>query len=401
MVAIALPTAPLSASTDTTPAGMVAFFPQSECPNGWEPATYAHGRLLLGVTDLTTHTLGKQVGTALADLTPPAHKHGFTVTFKLAETNLDGGDCGGGDDGAAKYDGDGNGYTTTGNSANGGTNPPLFQILACEKSDDGQTPPPVDDYGTAALAFFNLNSCPTNWTPATDSKNSLVNGAFVMPFEAPPDDTVGNMVGTPYENGGQGAHTHSMTVDIDLNSIQYKKFAGGCKYLTSAGTQSFSGTTDEASNSVRYVQLLLCERDPNLSPSNLPTGVPTNIVTFFGSQNCPTAWKPSATGSGRFLVGLPDGGTPNESFGSSTPLKAPRDRIAHNHAFTGSVDISTAQPVALAKGSSGTSYGRHDTYGYSGTKGSGDLDLPYLTSAICQPCVVDDSYPKCQQQAKK
>jgi hypothetical protein len=40
IIAATLPPPALAASADTSPTGMVAFFPQSECPVGWEPATY-------------------------------------------------------------------------------------------------------------------------------------------------------------------------------------------------------------------------------------------------------------------------------------------------------------------------------------------------------------------------
>ncbi len=196
-------------ATDTSPTGMVAFFPQNACPDGWEPATYAQGRLLLGVTDLTTYTLGKQVGTALTDLIAPSHDHSFAATLTLSEHKLKYGDCGGSTKGGAKK-GD---YTVNGPTLSGGdTGLPLFQMLACEKQDSGQSPPPTDGYATAALAFFNLEACPTNWVPATDSKDVAINGNFVLSFETPPDGTVGTLVGTPYGNGEQRTHAHDLVV---------------------------------------------------------------------------------------------------------------------------------------------------------------------------------------------
>ena len=397
IIAVALPSPALAAATDTSPTGMVAFFPQSECPDGWEPATYAQGRLLLGTTDLTTYTLGKQVGTALANLTAPSHDHAFAVTLSLGEDELKYGDCGGDTTGGAKK-GD---YTVNGPTLSGGnTGLPLYQILACEKQDSGQSPPPADGYGTAALAFFNLKACPTNWIPATDSKGGPINGSFVLPFETPPDGTVGTLFGTPYSNGDQRHHTHTLTSSITLKSRQYESFLGSCKSLTSDGQHDFSGTTDKTVNKVPYVQLLLCERAPNLSGVNPPSGVPTDVVTFFGSQNCPYGWKPSATGSGRFLVGLPAGGTENEAFGSGEPLQAPGERAEHSHGLKGSVSISE-QKVALASGTDSPLFGHDGTYDYGGSTDAHDFSLPYLTTANCQPCVVDDSNPVCQQQAQK
>lgn len=162
--------APQSASaqaTDTSPGGMVAFFPQSQCPTGWEPAPYAQGRLLLGATDLTTYDLAKTVGTPLTNLQAPVHQHAFTVPLNLPEKELKNGDCGGSTGNCQHKSDSSHNYTVKGTTLNGGSSDlPLFQMLACEKKASGQSPPPTDGYGTSALAFFNLQSCPANWQPA-------------------------------------------------------------------------------------------------------------------------------------------------------------------------------------------------------------------------------------------
>lgn len=379
---------------DTTPAGMVAYFAtQSECPTGWTAATYLQGRLALAITDTETWTLGTQVGTALANQTAPSHAHSFAVTLSLAEDHLKYGDCGGDTTGGAKK----GSYTVNGPTLSSDTGLPLFQILACERQDSGQASP--DGYGSAALALFNRDSCPGDWIPATDSKGNQINGYFIMPFEAPPNGTVGTPVGTPYGNGEKRTHTHTLTSSIDLLPRQYESFLGSCSSLTSDGTHSFSGTTDGAFNNVPYAQLLLCEREPNLLGTNPPTGVPTNVVTSFGSQSCPYGWKPSATGSGRFFVGLPDGGTEDQAFGGGNPLAKPGDRPQHSHGLKGSVSISE-QKVALASGTDSPIFGHDGTYDYGGSTDAGNFGLPYLTAANCQPCVENDSNPVCQQQAK-
>lgn len=540
-------------STDTSPANMVAYFAtQSACPEGWTEATYLQGRLALGITDTSAWPVGKTVGTALANETAPSHAHPFAVSLTLKEQDLSGGDCGSGDGGGAKK----GAYTVNGPSLsdntcqNSDSGLPLLQILACERKNTGQAQP--DGYGTAALAFFNRSSCPTNWIPATgfpqayqavwngtndyqvvitfagadrdndgvlrgrgsdpskiqggktnelsywtmvvsesgatkatytwaqqkarsdfnfnyaiadkqvyasvwatdedglnvgiagtnegdynlfsntaaggiwlvlqndnnsNSTSSLgntefadrtpvtpvttsVNGYFVMPFETPPDGTVGKLVGSPYANGEQRTHTHTLSSSIKLAAKQYEKFAGKCKELTTDGTHTFSGTTDAVFNNVPYTQLLLCEREPNLLGTNPPTGVPTNVVTSFASQKCPTGWKPSATGSGRFFVGLPDGGTEDQAFGAETPLQTPGKRPQHCHGLKGSVNIPQ-QEVILAAGTDSTIVGHSGTYDYGGSTDAGDFGLPYLTVANCQPCVENDSNPVCQEQAKQ
>ncbi|GJL69841.1 MAG: hypothetical protein NPIRA06_24760 [Nitrospirales bacterium] len=382
---------------DTSPTGMVAFFPQTECPAGWEVADYLQGRLAIGIVDTDEWTLGTQVGTALKNVTAPSHDHGFDVTLTLSEKKLKAGDCGGDTSGAAKK-GD---YPVNGPTESGGSaDLPLYQILACEKQDSGM-PPPTDGYGTSALAFFNLSSCPANWTGATalssDSNTSNdVNGFFVLPFENPSDGTVGSAVGKPYNDGEQRKHTHTLNSSITLGEVKYEGVAGSCGKLTSDGTHSFSGTTDAAFDNVPYTQLLMCERYPNMSATNPPTGVPTNIALFYAVDECAWGWKASATGSGRFFVGLPENGTENEAFGSGNPMVTPGEGISHDHAISGSVTISN-QKVALAKGTDSDPYGQKGTYSYGGSTEASDFSLPYVVVADCQPCSVNDTNPQCQE----
>ncbi|MDT3776413.1 hypothetical protein PJI16_02425 [Nitrospira sp. MA-1] len=542
-----LPQSASAQATDTSPAGMVAFFPQSQCPTGWEPAPYAQGRLLLGVTDSTMYDLAKTVGTPLTNLTAPAHQHDFTASVSLPEKQLNTGDCGSFEHDTQHRTDTTHYYTVKGTTLNGGSSDlPLFQMLACEKKVSGQSPPPTDGYGTSALAFFNLQSCPANWQPAvgypqgyqvtwngpqnykvvitfdgTDSDKdgvlrgrgsdpstiaggktnelnfwnmvvyqnnqkkfaftwntqkarpdfnfnyvlaskevyanvqyseenglnagvsgsgatdynffsnqpasgiwlvpagnnnqaakgplgnnqftestptSTVDGYFVMPFEAPPDGTVGTLVGNPYANGEQRSHSHALTSSISLDSYQFEKGVGVCHDLTSPGTHTFSGSTVATFNNVPYTQLLLCERDPTFSTPNPPT-VPSDVVTFFGTQNCPYPWKSSATGSGRLLVGLPDGGTPNEAFGSGKPLTAPGTRVPHTHGLKGSVTLDDHEKVALAIGTNSAHFGMTGTYDYGGTTDAGNFGLPYLTTANCQPCSgPNDANPVCSEQ---
>lgn len=82
-----------TATIDTSPAGMAAFFPLDQCPSGWSEAVYARGRLLLGFTDTSKYTLGKQVGTALANETEPAdHSHTFQTKVSLDGKGISGTD---------------------------------------------------------------------------------------------------------------------------------------------------------------------------------------------------------------------------------------------------------------------------------------------------------------------
>ena len=68
---------------DTTPEGMVAFFPLTECPAGWSISASARGRFLMAVTEGSD--VGGTVGTALtAGELPTSHTHTFQTSVSLS-----------------------------------------------------------------------------------------------------------------------------------------------------------------------------------------------------------------------------------------------------------------------------------------------------------------------------
>jgi hypothetical protein len=74
--------------SDTTPAGMVAFFSPTTtaCPAGWVARASAGGRLILGVTDGSK--VGGTYGQAFADKTPPSHTHFYSAKIKMGSKSL-------------------------------------------------------------------------------------------------------------------------------------------------------------------------------------------------------------------------------------------------------------------------------------------------------------------------
>jgi hypothetical protein len=107
--------------------GMVAFFGSETgvCPDGWAPAEYAMGRLVVGVVD--EPAVGRQVGKPLADQEDRAHEHPFTTQVKLTEKNIAGAD-GPNTQGAKAQE-----YTVTGATEPSVSGLPFIQLLACEK----------------------------------------------------------------------------------------------------------------------------------------------------------------------------------------------------------------------------------------------------------------------------
>jgi hypothetical protein len=71
---------------DATPPAMVAFFMTETCPTGWVIPASAQGRLIIGVNDASA--VGLMVNTAMGDMTPPTHQHGYSTTVNLNRKNI-------------------------------------------------------------------------------------------------------------------------------------------------------------------------------------------------------------------------------------------------------------------------------------------------------------------------
>lgn len=71
------------------------------------------------------------------------------------------GDCGCCNDNGAKYGS--HRFSGTAVAADAGVS--FVQMLACEKASN-TSPPPVDPYPFATVAFFNTESCPSGWEKA-------------------------------------------------------------------------------------------------------------------------------------------------------------------------------------------------------------------------------------------
>jgi hypothetical protein len=376
------------AATDTSPAHMVSFFPLTTCPSGWTEASYAQGRLLLGYTDTTKYTLAKQVGTPLANETAPGgHAHTFQTSVSIPHHGIAGSDgcCGahGAHDGSHDVP-----ESPPGNTSTNDFNLPFTQLLACEKNPPQAGSSTTDDYPQNTIAFFNATACPTNWELAKGSSGSSevnVNGYFVVPFYQS-QSAIGTLVGNALANGQVLSHTHGYSASISLGEVKIEADSGSGTDLGGKGTYTFSGTTSAQDYAVPYVQLLLCEKT-QFEQNTEPAGVPQKILTFMNASACPTGWVTSPTGSGRLLVGLPENGTPNQSFGAD-PLAKPGDLLTHTHTVAGTVDVGSQQ-VAEIHGctailcNKGT--GSDGSKSFSAASGPPSTTLPYLSVNLCQP----------------
>ena len=74
--------------TDLTPQGMLAFFLQTGCPDGWSVAEYASGRVLVAITDLDRYNLLGTVGEPMANATAPVHTHDYHTTLSVNKKSI-------------------------------------------------------------------------------------------------------------------------------------------------------------------------------------------------------------------------------------------------------------------------------------------------------------------------
>jgi hypothetical protein len=85
-----IPSAPAQADDDI-PSGLVAFFNSTQCPPGWEVATYAQGRLIVAVTQ--PEQGGQTVGKPLRDQEDRRHTHGYANRVSFDYEKITGGGC--------------------------------------------------------------------------------------------------------------------------------------------------------------------------------------------------------------------------------------------------------------------------------------------------------------------
>jgi hypothetical protein len=255
-----------------------------------------------------------------------------------------------------------------------------------------------DPYPQGALAFFDLQACPTGWALATGANSQPLNGYFVVPFAQPvPAGTLGTTVNAPLSPGEDRTHTHQFSSQVTLTDLNYVAAAGCgccglCSKMTNSGGQSFTGTTNPASDGLPYIAYLFCEKTTFQRNTNPPVGIPQYLAAFFLDANCPVGWKPALTTGGRLIVVLPAAGTPGLSFGGAL-LKPGEDRT-HTHSFSGQVSLSS-QNVIGGTGCCDDGWGRPGTYNFNGTTDAASTGQPYVIVSQCQTCLPGDADPAC------
>jgi len=137
---------------------------------------------------------------------------------------------------------------------------------------------------------------------------ALVASAFIGPSQAPPDGEVsfwrinGNNI---YFNGGSVgigtlAPSYTLHAQEDIYASGYARGGTGICIGSSCKTSA-------------------------------PSSVPSGIVLFFNLSSCPAGWSELTSARGRYIVGLPSGGTLAGTAGTALSNQENRATGQHSH----------------------------------------------------------------------
>lgn len=247
-------------------------------------------------------------------------------------------------------------YTTNQN----GTGIPLTQLLVCMLKASDTTPININftlPVGSVTL-FDSMATCPSNWQPVSFSNRTILPNVGATSNYGVPSLGSGMQVGGPLAQ-----HSH-LAEGIIYPVTAYAFAASACcnGSPTSVGRQWGQGPTAMEDANLPYTSLLACEA--LAGAHNVTAAVPPNMLIFSSPSQgsvCPPGWQPVNAVEvplGRFVVGMPDGGSPALTYGSnfSVPLGALQYNNTHNH----TVNDGTAPPnvvhIAVSGADSGNTW---------------------------------------------
>ncbi len=406
-----LTTAPFAAAADDPT--IVSFFiqPDGKCPDGWHEFIDARGRLLLGMKD-SAH-LNKSYGKAFKPAHQASHTHDYsiswrqqalsrnwTLTLRDAEAYPLWVALTKGMEPPPPYDPD----PIQGTSKPAEYGYPFFQSVVCEQDQaDGL----IDVLPKDSVLLFNGGKCPSRaepglkWVPYDQAK-----GRFIVPLVE--SGTHEKTVGVPWSgllfNLIELSHHHNADKSVAATLKKVPAMATD-PYMkrTVIGNEKhpdvlyYSNTWVDASNSslslstsstihklkdspIPFHTLFACRKqgaDQAATPK-----LPLYATFFRATADCASYYRVPAT-MGRFLVGLPEHGLPNQAFGD--PLKDGEQR-KHTHAAV-EYKATPFYPAVRGAGSGGKQGGAAEQQAYSWLvePAGGNFELPYIQLSHCWP----------------
>lgn len=239
-------------ASDPLPAGSVALFKLTNCPEGWQVLPDADGRLILPLD--STGTPGKISGEPLSNLEKRTHNHPLALSFTARGHSL---------------------AATSGSKHRGapgtyGALPPAMtdyvwnelpyiQYLVCVKTAApvGNLEPGVP---TNFLMYTFQTSYPTGCPTGFDADPGARGGR--LPVAVPKGGTVDATFGGPAtdESQGENQHTHAASGKLELVPYGVAVASGAGRSYATAGTYDFSGTATLRGVGMPYIVLYQCRK---------------------------------------------------------------------------------------------------------------------------------------------
>jgi hypothetical protein len=230
-------------------------------------------------------------------------------------------------------------------------------------------------------AYF-AGPCPEGWSYLDGAK-----GRFLVP--SPQGAGSGAFAGEALNGRDPPKHKYSkITGSIYLPSKNFVLIGGCCNNnLGDNGDYSISGNTDEVKDNLPYIQYSACLK--SAQPDATP--VPSGVLTFSALPYCPAGWTEETAVRGRYIIGLPDNGTPYYSFGGD-PL-APGEVRANSLPVNGNIQFN-GHNIAGASGCCAGGYASSGSFAINGGKTVPNQDAvhpydsavqaPYYTGTMCR-----------------
>ncbi|MCO4773947.1 MAG: hypothetical protein KDA24_28195 [Deltaproteobacteria bacterium] len=228
--------------------GMLSFFEDDVCPEGWSEWEDAAGRAMVGANEGTG--TGTTTGTALPDHQPSAHGHAVTGQVTVGSAGVAGiqGCCNSSPGTEGTY------TVTSGVGDDRDTRLPTIAMRVCKKDGNAAVSPQTDAYPSGAVAYFDRPACPDSWSQLLEGKGRLVVGLtmFGDPLQT---------VGTPLADGEDRTHQHTVSGSATVSSNPISGASGGSMYAAAGAHAITGGATDDGTSGLPTVAAMLCEKD--------------------------------------------------------------------------------------------------------------------------------------------
>jgi hypothetical protein len=233
----------------------------------------------------------------------------------------------------------------------------------------------VPQHMVAYMTQPGQTKCPNNWTEAAYAQGRLILGTT-------DGSKVQMAAGTPASDAQPPQHVHAFTVTGTVRSESNSSIPTGASARAAGGEVNSSGTTQEASPPLPFIQFLVCEQMAAESPDSAPYGT----VGFFNASACPNNWVALAQADGRFLLPALAGSQPGYATATNWD---PANPPTHTHSLQASFGTQSADFEAFPF--LGGQFANPGTYSVTGTTASAGPVLPFVSLLVCEKNALGNS----------